>query len=1178
MGERKASASWRQLKITKSACTVFRLIAPLAIMALLSSWPAFAQRITGTLSGTVADPSGAVIADATVKIVNEETLVPSELKTNQAGRFIAPALPPGHYSVQINATGFKQLEQHDIKLLVDQTLDLPFSLSTGAVTDKIVVTAEQPLINSETSDTGAVIETKEILNLPLNDRNPYSLVLLTPGVTGATSEYFAGMQFNVNGGRKGSTDILLNGVSSTPPTDGVKMMSVFPSVDAVQEFKVQTSNYSSEFGQTGGGIINVVFKSGTDKFHGSAYEFLRNSALDANNFFANAKGIALGSFKKNQFGGTIGGPVVLPKLYDGHQKTFFFFSYEGLRQRQQSVLSTTVPTLAMRQGDFSGLTTKVNGVDTPVTIYDPTTTQPGTYKRTPFANNTIPANRINPVAAKVIQYYPLPNIPGTSNNYMVSVATPSSTDQVDAKVDENLTDKQHLSVSFSMRNPYNGVPPYFPAPIMMAENQNAVRVNAIGGTANYMYTVSPTDLFEVRYGQYGMNYKTIMAGDGFDPTQLGLPAYMAANTQGPLQFPAFNLSGYVTIGSGNQGAEGSAKYSTQSWIVTNTKMFTKHTLKTGFETRFLRNKNNQVGMSSGNFTFSKSLTQGPVGSTSSTTAGDAFASLLLGVGTGTVTQNFKLADTSSRYLAGYVQDDWKVLPRLTLNVGVRYELYQPRTEVRDRASWFDPTAASPLAQNPALTGLNLHGSIIYPGVNRNPHTQTDIEYGNIAPRVGLAFMATHHLAIRAAWGMFYANAPNQAAATIAQYGYRTDTTYTGTTDNGITQRTISDPFPGGVLISPSGSALGGMTGVGAGITTIMRHSPTPYSEQTMLDLQYVLPKNWVLDVAYVGTRGLQLIHSYSANQLPDQYLSMGSQLIQQVTNPFYGVAGIPSTSVLAKAKVEQRYLLTPYPQFTGVSVMYAPGSYSKYDALQMQLQKQLDKHLSVRVAFTGSKFMDNNSSSSGNFGGNGTSQDASNLKSDWSLSTADVPRYLSASAVYQLPFGRGQRFGASWGHATEAALGGWKVNTILNIQSGTPLGVSMQNSNLQNFGPGQRANWNGHSPHLDGELANRLTKNFTIPYFDTSAFSAPASYTFGNTTRTLPYLRAPGVRNVDLSLFKEFQVLEQLKAQLRVEAFNAFNTPRFGSPNTQIGNANFGQITSQANQPRQMQIALKLLF
>lgn len=676
----------------------------LLMVACLTLGHAVAQRVTGTITGRVLDSTGAAIPKALVRVVNDDTQIIATTQSTADGLFTAPSLPPGHYSLIVTQPGFKQLERHGLTLHVDQTVNIPLTLTVGSVSESVEVTQHQQLVNTETSDNGAVIESREVLNLPFNQRDPYSLALLTPGVTGSTSEYFAGLQFNVNGGRKGTTDIPFNGVSSTPPSDGVNELTVFPSVDAVEEFKVQTSNFSAEFGASGGGIINVITKSGTSQYHGTVYDFLRNSYLDSNSWFADHNHVPLTAFQRNQFGFTLGGPLSIPKLYNGKEKTFFFFSYEGLRQRSQSSTTTTVPTMAMRNGDFTGLTTSAG---TPVTLYDPNTTvatatsSGTTYTRSEFAqHNIIPMNRFNEVAKNVLPYYPLPTGSGSVNNFFAVAPVLSNTDQVDGRLDEIFKTRHHLSFTFSLRNPYSGAAIYFPKNIAIAQNANTNTTNAINGVLDYTLTVSPKDLLEVRYGQSSVNYKTEAQGDGFDPTGLGLPSYIAENAQ-HLAFPGFEASGYVSIGSGSITYEGPSKWTTNTWLITNTHAFARHTLKTGFETRFETNNTNQYGRSTGDFSFSKALTQGPIATVGSTTTGDGFASFLLGIGTGTVTNNFKTVHTTSRYLAAYVQDDWKVSDKLTFNLGLRYDLYQPRTEIQNRMSWFDPNLTSPWHHSPA---------------------------------------------------------------------------------------------------------------------------------------------------------------------------------------------------------------------------------------------------------------------------------------------------------------------------------------------------------------------------------------------------------------------------------------------------------------------------------------------
>jgi len=1137
---------------------------------LLLCIPAYCQRVTASLGGTVRDPSGAVVPEATVRVINTGTQVVTTESTDQKGHFLAPSLPPGQYSVVIEAKGFKKFQQTGITLDVNQTVSLDFTLEVGASTQTVQVTAEAPMLDTSDAEIGQVITSKNILNLPLNQRNPYSLILLSPGVTGSIGNSFTGLQINVNGGRSGTTDVLLDGVPSAPPTDDYKALTIFPSVDAVDEFKVQTSNYSAEFGLSGGGIINVIYKSGTNSFHGSLYEFLRNSVMDANNFFSNEKGIPLASFKRSQFGASVGGPVLIPKLYNGHNKTFFFADYEGLRQRSAAQASGTVPTAAERGGDFSNDTTS-SGAH--ITIYNPYTTKTTSpYTRMPFPGNIIPASMINPVAANVSKYWPMPNTTGINgtqvDNWFVASVAPYDIDQGDVKVDQLISDRHRLSIRFSKRNPASYPAIYFPSSIEIAQNAATNRQNAIGGGLDYTFTATPTYLLEFRWGFARTVYQISTVSDGFDPTQLGFPSYIA-ETANALTFPGFEPAGYIGIGTGSQLALGSLAMQTQSWSLANTKVFSRHTLHFGAEVRALANYSNQVGRSVGDYSFATTLTQGPNALTASSTAGDGFASFLLGLGSGTVTHNFKIIDTVSQYAAGYFQDDWKATDRLTLNLGLRYEIFFPRTERHNRMTFLDLTAPSPLAGPAGLPDLK--GGLGYVGVNGNSRQQNLTYYKNVSPRIGWAFQAAKNFVIRSGFGIFFQDSPNEAAATVNQTGWRSDSTFFGTINGYSPAYTLSDPFPGGNFVPVTGSSLGLLTNVGLGIAAPIRWSPTPYSENWNFDLQYQLPDNWLIDAAYVGNHGVFLTYTGQLNQLPTADLSLGPALLQNVPNPFYGL--ITASGPLSGKTVQLRYLLAPFPQFTGVQVVNDEGATSSYNSLQLSLQKRFSSNITLLAAFTGGKMLDDfSSNNTSNFNGDGTNQDAYNLKADWGLSTADVSKRFVGSFVYALPFGRNQRFGSHWNRFTNAILGGWQANGILTWQTGLPLALSA--SNVANiFNPGERPNTNGQNAGLNGSVESRLNE-----YFNIADFSQPATYTLGNVSRTLPNIRAPGLRNLDFSLFKNFSVTERWKIEFRAESFNMFNTPQFSAPNTSVNSPSFGVIANQANAPRQTQLALKILF
>jgi hypothetical protein len=1144
-------------------------LTPLCLV-LLMALPVSAQRITASLGGTVRDPSGAAVPNTIVRVSNTGTTSTVEQKTDDGGRFLIPALPAGQYDITLSATGFKEVRRKGVTLDVNQDAQIDFTLEVGSAQERIEVTGEAPLLQTGSAEMGQVINNRNIVNLPLNQRNPFSLIMLAPGVTGSVDSTMTGLKFNVNGGRSGSTDVLLDGVPSTPPTDSFNALTIFPSVDAVQEFKVQTSNFSSEFGISGGGIINVIYKSGTNDLHGSVYEFLRNSVLDANNFFSNRSGTPLASFKRNQFGFSVGGPIVIPKVYNGHNKTFFFGSYEGLRQRTASTLTATVPTQAERGGDFSQIKT-TNG--TPITIYDPlTTTKVGAnYLRTPFAGNVIPANRINPVSNKVLNYWPLPNTTGTNgtqnNNYFASGSSPYNVDQYDVKVDHIISDRQRLAVRISQRYPYSSPAALLPADIDIAQNASSVNQNGSGAAFDYTFALNPTYLMEFRYGVSRVVYNTSTFGDGFDPTTLGMPSYLHDDVNF-LTFPGFGPAGYLAIGSGSQLSVGDLDMMSHAWSLANTKVFSRHTLKFGVEARLLINNSDQKGRATGDYSFGANFTTGPNALGASSTTGDGFGSFLLGLGSGTLTHNFKIISTNSRYWAGYIQDDWKISDRLTFNLGLRYDLFLPRTERHNRQNYMDLTSLSPLAGPSGIP--NLTGGLAYVGVNGADKEQNYTNFTNFSPRFGFAYKAANRIVLRGGYGIFFTNQPTAAAATVGATGFRTDTTYFGTLDGYTPNNDISDPFPGGAFLPVTGSSLGLLTNVGQTISAPLRYSPSTYMQNWNFGVQYQLPGEWLLDVAYSGSRGVNLLWSPSYNQLPVSDLALGSQLLQNVNNPFYGL--ITGSSPLAGKQVQLRYLLAPYPQFTGVNWGYQPGASSAYHAVQVKVDKRFGNGLSLLLSFTGSKMMDDASSNNGNFNGSGTSQDAYNRKSDWSLSTIDVSKRLVVSGVYELPFGRKRHWGNNWNRATNLFLGGWQANGIFTAQTGTPLALSA--SNVANiFNPGERPNNNGQSAALSGSVQDRLNQ-----YFNTSVFSQPANYTLGNVARTLPDVRSPGLAGIDFSLFKNFAITERWSLEFRAESFNLTNTPQFSPPNTTVTSTSFGVISSQLNTPRQNQFALKLLF
>ncbi len=1114
----------------------------------------FAQSITSSLIGTVHDNTGAVVPNATVAAIELATNARSETRTDANGDYVLLQLKPGSYTVEISASGFKKYVRSGVVLELQQQARLDASLEIGQLSEAVTVTADASALETTISTVGDVVNNRAILNLPLNTRNIYSLIYLTPGVAGGIGNDYNSLSYSVNGARGSSMETMVDGATGGFPTvNGYFGIGVFPSVDAIGEFKMMDSNYSAEFGRSLGNVVNVIYKSGTNSFHGSAYEFLRNSALDANSFFSNARGVALPSFKRHQFGGVINGPVI-------KDKTFFLFSLEDLRQNAFQSVTTTVPTLLQRRGDFSQ-TFAANGQQ--IRIFDPFTTRPnpaGGYIRDAFAGNVIPLDRINPVSANLVKYFPLPNTAGNpvtnANNFYNTGGHINDIDSWDVRIDHNLTSTQRIFGRYSNRFSNDVPASLFPADIRIAEgviNQKNYMRNAV---VDYTNTLSPSTILSARLGFARALYLYINGGLGFNVSSLGLPKEL--DTAGYLpMFPMVSTAGYVTLG--NQDNRRNA-FMTYSALASLTKIKGPHTIKIGWEGRMIRVNNHEYRDTSGNYSFGANFTQGPNPSAASATAGNGFASLLLGTGSGDLIQNFKDVAAQSFYHAFYIQDDWRATRKLTLNLGLRYDLDTPRTERYNRMNYFDPFVPSPLAKPAGLP--DLRGGLVFVGVNGVGPYQYNWDRNNLAPRFGFAYQVNDKTVIRGGWGNVYGASPQAAQGTVGPYGFRVQNTWVGSLDGITPYNLFSNPFPQG-FSTPPGAAAGLLTGAGGVIQGVLRDTVTPYTMQWNFNIQRALPADMTLEVGYVGNRGLQLQRNTESgldlDQINPVYLSLGSHLNDLVPNPFYGLV---DSGVLAAPQVSRAQLLRPYPQFTSVIPLFSSGSSSTYHGLQIRFSKRYSHGLQFEGSYVWSKVVDNGSSH----------QDSYNILPDRSVTSYEIPHRFVVGYIYELPFGRGRRFGSNASGAVNWVLGGWQFNGITTVQSGGPLSISASNvSGLGN--PVERANNNGHSAALSGDVHQRLNR-----YFDTSVFSQPAPFTLGNVSPYISDLRAPYVNNFDLSLFKEFFPREYLRVQFRAEFLNAFNRVQFSAPNTSVTSTSFGVISSQANSPRQIQFGLKLLF
>ena len=1077
--------------------------------------------------------------------------------------------------MNVGNAGFKPTEKTGLHLQVDQDLRLDFELQIGTVNERVVVEAQAPLLDTESHSVGQTVQGRQIINLPMLGRNAYSLGTLVPGVRISRGmndlpvDQISTSSVSINGAPGNANEFLLDGAPNTAAAQNQPI--VYPNADSVQEFRVETNNFSAEYGRAAGGVFNVVTKSGTNELHGIAYEFLRNDKLNSNDFFANRAGLLVPPFKFNQFGGVLGGPVVIPKLYNGHDKTFFFVSAELVRFIQGVTYTATVPDPAMLTGNFSQLR---NAGGQPVAIYDPATTVPagnGRFSRTPFAGNVIPANRIDPVSAQILKFWPAPNTAGApftgANNYVRTDSNNIQKNTFSARVDHNFTSNSRMFVRYSYddtpwtrASPYGfdnaGSPGFGP--------QDFTRSNSV---AEGDHVFSPTLIGTLRASFSRLANSRGPISSGFDISRLGLPSALAAQIGAPAAFPAIDITGYNVNSSisnnartGTLGETGLINFGMNNYALQGsvTKTLNQHSLKAGGEFRIVQFNSLQTGDASNDFSFTSAFTQGPNPAQSSNTAGNALATFLLGIPGGSVTPSPALA-METKYFAGYLQDDWKVSNKFTINFGIRYELETPRTERYNRLTNFDYGAVPPLS----TPGLDLSGTLSFVNANGLSRYDSNVDANNIAPRFGFAWHATPKTVIRAGGGMFYGTnwGFGGQPSNFGISGFDSATTLVNSQNGVVPTVSFNNPYPTG-LNQASGSSLGGATLLGQDITYFDRGNVAPYTVQWNFDVQRELPAALLLDVAYVGTRGLKFSLNRQTNQLPDADLALGDGLRTLVANPFSGQI---QTGQLANPTVARAQLLRPYPQFTTITSTAAGWAASSYHALQVKIEKRYARDLTLLASYTFSKMMD---MGAGTFGGEtlgaGGIQNWNNLGAEFSPSTLDQTHRLVVNVVYSLPFFRKQT-GFS-GHL----LGGWQLGVIGSFYSGSPLGISSAVNGTFAQGGGQRPNWSGMNPGKD--------KPTISEWFDPTVFSTPAAYSFGNAPRTFNSVRSDATRNIDLSLHKNTNLSERIAVQFRAEAFNLTNTPVFAPPNASYGSPTFGVVSSQANQPRVVQLALKLLF
>lgn len=1016
----------------------------LPVLALATTGALFAQA-AATLRVEVTDPTGAVIPNAQVLITDTARGIERTAVTDGTGTAIFPVLDPGGYAVQVRLEGFTTFRQSGITLEVGQVATVNVKLTPGSVQETVNVSENVSQIETNTAAVSSMIDRRAVDQLPLNGRNPYQLAQLnasvttTPGSRGANPTLIAAVAFSVAGGRALTNQVLVDGVDINGRADNWPAFK--PSPDAVQEFRILTNAYSAEFGRSGGGTLTFTTRSGTNRFRGTVWEFFRNDAMDATAFFANAQRTGKEKLRYNQFGGNYGGPIVKNKL-------FFFANFEVLKISNANLIQTTVPTTRMRRGDFGEL---------PSLIYIP-----GAGTRQPFPNNQIPAAQQDPVAQRVLTYYPEPNRAGLLNNYAVNSPTKTLERQLITRVDYAISERHQTYFRLSRNWDDIEAAGTFPGSLATTTTQGFQRNRPSSLVADYVFTLSPRTVVHANAGASRSELVRTQPSAGFDPTSLGFPSYIATATGEGRVFPSFSAVGYSPLGPLLNFGVTQTYQNNFAWAGDVSMNRGRHNIKWGGTYRIYQVNNFRADDPAGNFAFTRSFTARTAADTAS---GDAIASLLLGIpASGRIGIAPRLA-ASNHNFGVFIQDDWAITRKLTINLGLRYESDLPTTERFNRMTNFATLASFPAAPavilapqtigGVAVPGRNgpLNGAVQFVGrAGSNTKYLSDPDLNNLAPRVGIAYKLNDKTVIRSGAGIFFAPmtgggiAPNSLAmVTEAQA-----TVYNASLDNGVTPNPdarLSNPFPNGILPVP-GDSLGALTSYGlATLPTRLRSIRNPKTAQWNFNIQRELPGKMIAEIAYLGSAGIGILGGTTdLNQIDDSVRALGATVLNtRVANPFLTLPVAqrpPAGGVLATTTLTVAQLLRPYPQFGAVQSFFANDAHSSYHSLQLRVERRFAEDLNFQASYSFSKLIDDISA----IGTNATVQipnyqDMNNRRLDKSLSTLDARHRFVSSVLWAVPVGKGRKFGGT-NKALDWLAGGWNINAIMSFQRGFPLAIS----------------------------------------------------------------------------------------------------------------------------------------
>ncbi|QHS52279.1 TonB-dependent receptor [Edaphobacter sp. 12200R-103] len=1200
-----------------------RRVAVALLFAGLATISAYSQNIFGSIVGTVDDQSGAVLPNVAITVTNPATGEKRSVTTDNQGNYQVLSLPRGEYTIDIDATGFKHFTRTPINVVVNQVVRVDVTMSIGEQTQTVDVTGATPILQTDTTSLGQAIEGTAVRDLPLNGRNVLALVALVPGVVpqGASNtnlsgqNVFAAGNFQIGGGNANQGSVLVDGVSvNTSYGNAVELVM---DQDSIQEFNVQTHNNTAEFGKYTGGVINMSTKSGSNTFHGTAYEYLRNTVLNANSFFAKRNNSGKQAWHQNQFGANISGPVMKNKI-------FFFGAYQGYRQTNGQLVLVTVPTEAELKGDFSGISAPIyDPLTTCGTLNNPACTAAQSAGTAPTRRqfsyngvaNVIPPNRLSSVAKNLIAFpiYGLPNVPGTPspqgplNNFSRLATAGGINDQYTARGDQNLNSKFSMFERYTRWNSRNIDPQPFPnnnlyyialAPEVFSTNQIVV-----GGT----YLFNANSVADLRLGYLRWNYNRIPTNLGLnESTAFGWPSYMDFGHLNNL--PKSTAVPMISTGGPISYYEGSAGYifsinNNYSIASTYQRVWKRHTFKMGVDLRRLEMNYFQNNNPGGIFTFDNIFTSQSTGSPGAT--GNPLASFELGYVSTSTAQTVQIAPPTYqtlRYQGYFFQDTWQITNKLTATLGLRYEVPGTFIARHGWANTFNPTEINPILNIPGA--YDLVSSPQHPAAGVYNENWTDW-----APRVGLAYRLDDNTVIRGAFGKFFVPADLQFPSAPLQAGVNfLNNLMVNTIDGQQTPyNTLDNPYPSGLQGPPHRDPSYQQVLLGGNAQALYADEPNGLTYQWNLTAERQFWKGIALSASYAGLRGEHLPISVPINPLSDSVISQAAAdpncssgsiancfLNVQAANPYYPKI---SQGTLRNPTVTRNQLLRPFPQYGGITNSGHYVGISNYHSLELKLQKRMPGNGQILGSYTFSKLLTNAEYLTSWLDATGTGgfSNYNNLDGEYALSSFDARQRLVVAYVYPLPFGKGQRFLFNLSGVGNALLGGWGVQGITTFQQGLPLALTNSTNTLSTYAfqgsmrpmyVPDAAGCNGTKKN-GGSMYNRLGGPLAATtYFNTSCFvqqSVNNPYVFnrfqyGNESRTDNTLRGPGQANWDMSLYKDIPIHENMKFNLRVEAFNLFNRVQFGNPNTSVGNALFGNITTQINNPRAFQLSGRFLF